>query len=86
MRFPRRSPGQPGTTLAAMLFAMGVRKESCDCHRHAEQMDEWGPDECGRRVPEIVGWLREEARKRGARFSERGATALVRIAVWRSRR
>jgi hypothetical protein len=84
MKFPRASPGKPGTTLAAMLFSIGIRRESCDCRRHAETMDEWGPRECRVRLPEIVGWMRDESRKRGLAFSDLAAAALVRWAIRRS--
>jgi len=85
MKFPRPSQGKPGTTLASMLLAIGIRRESCDCKRHAEQMDAWGPDGCASRIAEIVGWLRDESKKRGLLFVERAARSLVRVAIWRSR-
>lgn len=48
-------------------------------------MDAWGPDECERRVDEIVGWLREEAAERGLPFVAVAANAAVHSAIAMSR-
>ena len=38
---------------------------SCGCEDHISQMNAWGPAGCREHLDEIVGWLEEEARKRG---------------------
>jgi hypothetical protein len=40
-------------------------------------MDAWGEWECLRRVPEICGWLREEAEKRDLWFFPPAGIALI---------
>jgi hypothetical protein len=44
-------------------------------------MDAWGPDECDRRLDEIVGWLRTEATGRGLPFVDAVGRVLVRRAI-----
>ncbi|MGI9176818.1 MAG: hypothetical protein ACR2IT_03055, partial [Pirellulales bacterium] len=52
----------------------------CGCAEYSAQLDRWGPDECWRRLEEIVEHLRGVAEKRGIPFI---ATA-ARIAVSRA--
>jgi len=69
-----------------MLARVGITAtESCQCNAHAAQMDAWGPDECVKRKPEIIGWLREEASSRGFPFIELIASRLIDLAVRASR-
>lgn len=57
----------------------------CGCSSHAQKMDLWGCDECERREGEIVGWLRQEAARRGLPFFDAAGKMLVRIAIARAR-
>lgn len=54
----------PGTELKKILARFATLTEDCGCNGKANIMNIWGPEECTRRMPEIVGWLREEANKR----------------------
>lgn len=49
-------------------------------------MDAWGCDECEQRIDEIVGWLREEAGKRGLPFLDIAGRMLVKRAIRNARR
>ena len=74
-------PCGPGCQLKRTLEWWGVRDDGqCGCAEYAAQLDQWGPDECIRRIEEIVQHLREAAGKRGLPFL---ATA-ARIAIGRA--
>lgn len=76
-----------GTALTALLSRIGIAyTPDCPCRSHANQMDAWGCDECERRIDEIVGWLREEATKRGLPFLDVAGRMLVRRAIRNARR
>ena len=76
-----------GTALTSLLSRFGIAyAPDCPCRSHAAQMDAWGCDECERRIDEIVGWLREEAHKRGLPFVDMAGRMLVRRAIKNARR
>ena len=58
----------------------------CECKSRAALMDTWGCDECERREDEILGWLKDEANKRGLPFFDTAGRALIRIAINKARR
>lgn len=60
--------------------------EACPCHAYAQQMDAWGPDECERRIDEIVAHLREQAAARGLPFIDAAGRMLVRRAIRNARK
>lgn len=77
----------PGTELKRLLGRVGIKADkNCPCERHARQMNLWGPDECERRLEEIVGRLREEAARRGLPFVAAIGRGLVRLAIRNARR
>lgn len=78
----------PGTELKALLKDwLGIEATSnCSCNARARQMDEWGPDECERRIPEIVGWLEEQARARKLPFVRFAAEQAIKLAIRRARK
>ena len=81
-----REHGKPGTALKGLLRRVGITATpTCPCNARAVQMDLWGPDECERRLDEIVGWLEEEARKRHLPFVRPAGRALVLAAIRRAR-
>jgi len=85
IRFKR--PEGPGTQLAKVFEWFGIRPvPGCKCAEHIKQMNEWGPDECLKRIPEILNWLGEEARRQQLPFVKTGARALVHLAIRRSRK
>jgi hypothetical protein len=51
-------------------------------------MDAWGIDEASRpeRIEQAVGWLREEAQKRGLPFLDVAGRLLIRRAISNARR
>jgi len=79
--------GGPGTELKALLKVIGITSSpTCSCNARAKTMDSWGPDECEARLPEIVGWLEEESRKRNLPFVRFAAEQVVKLAIRRARR
>lgn len=80
-------PSGPGTELKGLLKTIGITANpGCSCNAKAAQMDIWGPDECERRLEEIVDWLAQEAKKRNLPFFRMGAQQLVRLAIRRARK
>lgn len=78
---PKRLPG-PGAALKSILRLAGiVSSPTCSCNARAAQMDEWGEWESLKRLPQICGWLKEEAEKRGMWFFRPAGYALVLGAV-----
>lgn len=88
-RVPAAEPtvGGPGTELSKMLSRIGITAApNCSCKAHAKQMDEWGPDVCEQRMPEILGWLERQANARKLPFSSFVAEQVVRMAIRRARK
>jgi hypothetical protein len=81
-------PAGPGTELKKLLKLLfgASATPNCPCNAHAAQMDSWGPDECQRRMPEILGWLEEQAKARGLPFVRFGAEQVVKLAIRRARK
>lgn len=83
-----RRPCGVGCHLKRLLERLGFRAvPGCKCDARATIMDAWGPDECQRpdRTREIVGWLKEEADRRGVLFVEAAARALLALAIRKAR-
>ena len=71
-----------GHELKKLLRLLGYTDvPGCQCSKHAAAMDGKGIEWCKENVDTIVGWLREEAERREKRFSEKGAKALVWVAI-----
>ena len=78
---PKPLPG-PGAALKVILGLAGiVASPTCSCNARAAQMDSWGEWESLKRLPEICGWLKEEADKREMWFFRPAGYALVVAAV-----
>jgi hypothetical protein len=76
----------PGCQLRRSL-AWFVRDDgSCGCDSFAAKMDAWGPDECWKRIEEIVEHLRGAAEKKGLPFLATAARILVARAIDAARR
>jgi hypothetical protein len=56
---PPTSRARPGSELAQLLKRLQVASDCQLCSVHASLMDQWGCEECRRRLPEIAGWLRK---------------------------
>jgi len=78
----------PGTELKKILKNwLGITASpNCACNARARQMDEWGADECEKRVPEIVGWLREQAQARNMPFMNIAGEQAIKLAIRRARK
>ena len=78
---PKSLPG-PGAALKSILRLAGiVASPTCSCNARAAQMDVWGEWECLQRLPEITGWLKEEAEKRELWFFPPAGVALILAAI-----
>ena len=82
----RRAVG-PGTELKRLLSKIGITATpNCSCNARAKRMDQGGCDWCEANLDEIVGWLREEATKRGLPFLDAAGRVLVRRAITNARK
>jgi hypothetical protein len=83
---PQRRQGGPGTELSAMLSWWGIAADaSCSCKQRANLMDAYGADWCAAKLETIVGWLKEEAERRGLPFVAWLARGMVRKAIKRAK-
>lgn len=77
----------PGTELKRLLSGWPFRIQAtpnCSCNARAAVMDEnerRAPGWCEKNIDQIVGWLREEAKKRGLPFMDAAGRLLVRRAI-----
>lgn len=72
----------PGTELKKLLAKIGITATpDCSCNARARLMDERGIEWCEQNLDEIVGWLREEAAKRGLPFVDVAGRVLVKRAI-----
>lgn len=77
----------PGTELKKLLKKVGITATpNCSCNARAAVMNEKGCDWCEANLDEIVGWLREEATKRGLPFLDAAGRLLVKRAIANARR
>lgn len=77
----------PGCQLKKSLALWGIRSDgSCGCDSYAAQMDAWGPDECWRRLEEIVEHLRTAASEKGFPFIATAARIMVGRAIEAARK
>lgn len=80
-------PNHPGTILSKMIKSVGIQMtDSCSCKRHALEMNEKGNDWCEQNIDTVVGWLREEAKRRGLPFMDTLGKLLVGRAIKKSRK
>ena len=77
----------PGCQLKKSLAWWGIRSDgSCGCDSFAAQMDAWGPDECWKRLEEIVEHLRGAAAEKGLPFIATAARIMVGRAIEAARK
>jgi hypothetical protein len=80
-------PNYPGTVLSKMIKSLGIgMTDSCSCKRHALEMNENGNDWCEQNIDTIVGWLREEAKRRNLPFIDAIGKIMVSRAIKKSRK
>lgn len=78
-------PG-PGTILMSMLAMLGIRPVAgCQCKARARMMDVNGGAWCLGHIAEIVGWLKEEAKRARLPFFAPAAELMVRRAIRKAR-
>lgn len=73
-----------GCQVKKMLESIGIRETpGCLCGARAAVMDAWGPDACEtpEKTAEILGWLKEEADRRGVLYVDAAARLLLRRAI-----
>jgi hypothetical protein len=76
-----------GTELKKLLATVGITATpNCSCNARAYEMDRQGADWCESNLDTVVGWLREEAEKRGLPFLDVAGRLLVRRAIRNARR
>jgi hypothetical protein len=79
----------PGTELSRLLKRFGINPTpTCQCRAKAQEMDQWGCDECSKpeRIDEVVAVMRAEAEARGLPFLDIAGRLLVRRAISNARR
>ena len=77
----------PGTELKRLLASAGITAtENCSCNQRSKFMDQMGADWCEANVSTIVGWLRDEAARRGLPFIDGLGSVLVRRAIANARK
>jgi hypothetical protein len=77
----------PGVELKKLLKLIGMTATpNCSCNARARTMDANGCEWCEAHLDEIVGWLREEATKRGLPFVDAAGRVLVRRAISNARK
>lgn len=80
-------PNHPGTILSKMIKSVGIQMtDSCSCKRHALEMNQKGNDWCEQNIDTIVGWLRDEAKRRNLPFMDAIGKMLVYRAIKKSRK
>ena len=78
---PRPSTG-PGLELKRLLKLFGIIPEpGCQCNKRAAYMDQMGCQWCRENIDTILGWLQEEADKRGLLFVKTVARMVVYRAI-----
>ena len=81
------NPNHPGTILSKMIKSVGIQMtDSCSCKRHALEMNEKGNDWCEQNIDTIVGWLRDEAKRRNLPFMDAIGKMLISRAIKKSRK
>lgn len=73
--------GGPGFELKKLLKLFGIIPEpGCQCNKRAAYMDQMGCQWCRDNIDTILGWLQEEANKRGLLFVK----SVARMVVYRA--
>jgi hypothetical protein len=86
---PRSPDAGAGTELKRLLAGWPFRivaTKTCSCNAKARTMDAKGIEWCEANIDTIVGWLREEAKKRKAPFADFVGRLLVKRAIRNARK
>lgn len=81
-RTGKKPKGGPGSELKKILARFGIQASpTCKCNARAVLMDYNGIEWCEENIETIVGWLGEEADRRGLPFINAIAAVIVRRAI-----
>jgi len=73
-----------GRELKRLLSLIGITvTPGCRCNKHAAKMNRLGPQWCRDNQKEIIGWMKEESRRRKRPFSKTAAKAILKLAIRR---
>ena len=76
-----------GTELKKLLAKIGITSSpTCSCNQRMKTMNARGVEWCEQNKDEIVGWLREEAKKRKLPFIDLAGYAILNFAIRRAKR
>jgi len=82
-----RSAGGVGTELTKLLHKIGItHKPGCQCGSRAALLDKMTPEQVAEKTDTVVGWMREEANRRGLPFLDLPARLLVKRAIRNARK
>jgi hypothetical protein len=82
-----RTAGGVGTELTKLLGRLGItHKSGCSCGARAASLDLMGPDAAENQIDTIVGWMRDEAKKRNLPFLDAAGRLLVQRAIKNARK
>ena len=85
--YPREKAGGAGTEVKRLLSMIGITSSpTCSCNQRAKYMDKMGVEWCEQHKAEIVGWLREEAKKRKLPFFDAAGYMLLKLAIKRAKK
>ena len=86
--YPRPRPEYgPGTEVKRLLSMIGITSSpTCSCNQRAKYMDKMGVEWCEQNKAEIVGWLREEAKRRKLPFLDAAGYMLLNLAIKRAKK
>ena len=86
---PPTPPVGPGSELKRLLAGWPFRitaSPDCSCNARAAEMDRQGCEWVEANLGTVVGWLRDEATKRGLPFVDLAGRMLVKQAIKRARK
>jgi guanylate kinase len=77
----------PGTELKKLIswFYSPIKKK-CKCKTRIQKMNQWGPDECEKRIETITRWLKHSARINKTIYNETIVKILIRKAIRNARK
>ena len=75
----------PGTELARLVSWFKFSNKKCKCAARIQKMNMWGPDECEKRKPTIIRWLRHSAYLNNVPYVHKVAVTLIDRAIKNAR-
>jgi hypothetical protein len=81
-----QEPYGPGTELARLVSWFKFSNKKCKCAARIQKMNMWGPDECEKRKPTIIRWLRHSAYLNNVPFNTKIVDVLINKAIRNARK